>query len=259
MNENEQYHADKSRISKSGTDDINKTPRHYQFKHLEGNQTEPTKPMIFGSAFHSYILERDKFNNEFVVIPHFVGKGSRDKKQTFELENSHKTIITMDDMKTIMGMYKSIQDHPIASKLINQYGLVEKQFNWTDPETGAKCKCKPDKIVGKYDIDLKSTDDASPNGFKFSAKKFRYHVQAAFYHDGLKANNIEVNTMVFIAVEKTAPYLVGLYFYESAEMGEGRREYKENLKTYVECLSSGVWPGYSEKIMPLELPGFWGE
>ena len=259
MNENQQYHADTSRISKSGMDQINKTPRHYQFRYLDGNKTPPTKPMIFGSAFHSYILENDKFNDEFIVLPIFIGKGSRDKKQQFELDYSHKTIITMDDMKIIQGMSKSIQDHPIASKLINQYGIVEKQFNWTDPETGAKCKCKPDKIVGKYDIDLKSTDDASPNGFKFSAKKFRYHVQAAFYHDGLKANNIEVNTMVFIAVEKTPPYLVGLYFYESAEMNEGRREYKENLKTYVECLSSGLWPGYSEKIVPLELPGFFGE
>lgn len=259
MTENDQYHADTTRISKSGTDQINKTPRHYQFRYLEGNQTEQTKPMIFGSAFHSYILERDKFNNEFVVIPHFIGTGSRDKKQKFELENSHKTIITMNDMKTIMGMSDSIQAHPLASKLINKFGITEKQFNWTDQTTGANCKCKPDKIVEKFALDLKSTDDASPNGFKFSAKKFRYHVQSPFYVDGLKANMIEITTMVFIAVEKTAPYLVGLYFYESDEMDEGRREYKENLKTYVDCLESGVWPGYSEKIIPLELPGFWGE
>ena len=259
MNENEQYHADTSSISKSGLDQINKTPRHYQYRYLDGNKTKPTKPMIFGSAFHSYILEREKFNDEFVIIPHFVGTGSRDKKQKFELENSHKTIITMDDMKIIMGMDKSIQEHPTASKLINQRGIVEKMFNWHDTTTGANCKCKPDKIIDKFILDLKSTDDASPIGFKFSAKKFRYHVQSAMYFDGLQANNVETKTMIFIAVEKTAPYLVGLYFYELDEMAEGRREYKENLKTYVDCLESGVWPGYSEKIVPLELPGFWRE
>ena len=127
MNENETYHNDITRVSKSGLDQINKTPRHYQHRYFDGGKTKPTKPMLFGSAFHSYILEREKFNEEFIISPIFKGTGSREKQKQFEAEHNHKSIVSPQDMKIIMGMEQSIQNHPIASKLINKTGIVEKQ------------------------------------------------------------------------------------------------------------------------------------
>jgi len=259
MNENEQYHNDTSAISKSGTDLINKTPAHYYERYLNPDRIikPPTKALIIGSAFHAYILERDDFNSMFIVLPEFSGKGSRDKKEQFILNNSGRQPISIDDYQTIVGMSDSLNRHPVASKLIHESGFVERAFEWVDKDTGAKCKCKPDKFntTRNLIIDLKSTEDASENDFKYSAKKFRYHVQDAFYSDGLIANGITVAGFVFISVEKSPPYLVQLFSYGDDEKEFGRAEYKKNLQSYVECKEKNEWPGYSHTIKKLEIPG----
>tara|TARA_R110002167_G_scaffold24774_4_gene86659 strand:+ start:1049 stop:1840 length:792 start_codon:yes stop_codon:yes gene_type:complete len=259
MNENEQYHNDTTRISKSGTDLINKTPAHYYERYLNPDRikVDDTKALIIGSAFHAYILERDEFNSMFIILPEFSGKGSRDKKEQFILNNSGRQPLSINDFQTIVGMSEALNRHPIASKLINESGFAERAFHWTDKTTGAKCKCKPDRFntTRNLIIDLKSTEDASEKDFKYSAKKFRYYVQDAFYSDGMSANGVNVAGFVFISVEKSPPYLVQCFSYTEDEKEFGRAEYKKNLQTYVDCKAKNVWPGYPETITNLEIPG----
>lgn len=77
-------------------------------------------------------------------------------------------------------------------------------------------KCKPDIRVPKWGliIDLKSTSDATPWSFKWSAKKFNYHLQARHYLD--VANDIDgegkYQNFLFVATEKAPPY--NIYIHE---------------------------------------------
>ena len=259
MNENEKYHADTTRISKSGCDLINKTPANYYERYLnaEKTKTEPSKALIIGSAFHAFILEPDEFDSMFYILPEFKGAGSRDKKQNFINDNLDRTPISIKDYQTIIGMAEAVKRHKLANKLLSEHGFVERAFFWNDEETGAPCKCKPDRYNSARNliIDLKSTEDASDEGFKFSAKKFRYYVQDPFYSDGMIANGFDVKGFVFIAVEKNPPYLVNCFTYSNDEKQFGREEYRKNLKTYMDCKTSKNWPGYSEEIKNLEIPG----
>jgi len=259
MNENEQYHADTTRISKSGCDLINKTPANYYYKYLDPNRIaeEKSKALIIGSAFHAYILERDEFNSMFFTLPDFKGKGSRDKKEQFILNNSGRTPLSISDFQTIVGMAEALKRHKLANQLLTEHGFAERVFHWTDEETGAPCKCKPDRYNSARNIiiDLKSTEDASENDFKFSAKKHRYFVQDPFYTDGMKANGFDVKGFVFISVEKKPPYLINCFTYGEDEKQFGREQYRENLKTYVECKKNNKWPGYTQEIKDLEIPG----
>ena len=52
-------------ISKSDLFKITKSPLH--FKWSMENKEEKTAALIFGSACHKYILERDDFDSEFAV------------------------------------------------------------------------------------------------------------------------------------------------------------------------------------------------
>jgi exodeoxyribonuclease VIII len=136
--------------------------------------------------------------------------------------------------------------------LLDQIDQVEASTFWTDPATGVECRCRPDAILGNgMLIDLKTTDDAGP-GFQRSVAKYRYHVQAAFYGDGL--GGMEVRPMVFIAVEKNAPHLVACHMISPDSLLAGREVYKRNLETYLECTKSGEWPGYPTTINQIELP-----
>jgi hypothetical protein len=255
MDENQIYHLDTSRISKSGLDLIDKAPAKYYAKYLDKNFPAPKdkKHFNFGSALHSSILENDLFRSEYIVSPEFSGSGSQAKKAEFDQMNIGKKQITLLEYKSILGMAEAVKSNKKAYKLLFD-GIAENQFNWLDDDTGAKCKCKPDFLNSdNYIIDLKSTDDASEAGFKRSGRKFRYFVQDPFYTDGLEKNGIRVKGFIFIAVEKEYPFLVNLFIYDKEDQNLGREIYKENLKTWLNCKNSGIWPGYGDDIKSLNI------
>lgn len=251
---NESYHKDTKYVSKSGLDLVNRAPALYYHKYLDPNKPkeEFNEAFLVGGAFHTFVLEPHLLATEYVVMPDYKGVGSMAKKDEFKRRNATKNIIPHSIYMQIDGMTKSVLSHPIASKLFTG-GIAEQTHVWIDKDTGVMCKCRPDytKIVKKTIVDLKSTDDASENGFKRSAIKFRYDVQSAFYTDGLRANNFDIENFIFVAVEKKPPYLVNVFFADTETMEVGREKYKENLITYAECSFNDEWEGYSEIIKPL--------
>jgi exodeoxyribonuclease VIII len=253
---NQQYHADTSRVSKSGLDLINKAPALYYERYLNPNRKKSTKrnaALVFGSAFHTYILEPNKIDNEIAVQPIFAGKGSRQKKTDWEDENRHKTVITQSEYSDLIGMKNAVYAHPIASKLLFS-GDSEVEVNWIDEQTGVKCKCRMDFFnSSRYIIDLKSARDASDYGFQKQARSHRYHVQDAFYFDGATKKGFFPKGFIFISVEKEPPYLVNVHAYNEFERQESRDIYREDLNTYKECKEYNIWPGYEPTIKPLTI------
>ena len=100
-------------------------------------------------------------------------------------------------------------------------------------------------------IDLKTTRDAGP-GFERSVRQYRYHVQAAFYGDGM--GGMEERPMVFIAVETEAPYLVSCNIIGPDSLSAGRDAYRRNLETYAKCVETNTWPGYPETLQTVNIP-----
>lgn len=252
------YHQDTSHISKSGLDLIRKSPAKYHYKYLSGLYKEKkTDALIFGSAFHTIVLEPELFQSQFVIMPDFYGTGSVKAKQEFINTHVGKEFISMDTYVKITGMRDSILAHEIAGPLICANGLIEKTFTWVDHDTNVNCKCKPDKFTyeKKIILDLKSTESADETDFMFSAKKYRYYVQASFYFDGLEANGLKPELFVFIAVEKEPPFLVNCFFYGENSMDYGRETYKEDLYVYKRCLEENKFIGYPNKITKIEIPG----
>lgn len=251
------YHSDTDYISKSGLDLIRKAPAKYYDRYLnpESKKEDRKKHLVFGGAFHSLVLEPENFKDEYFVMPNYSGDGSLKAKKEMILNNAGKDFVTINDYSEMSKMKESLLAHPIASKLIS-VGFAEKRFNWIDPDTGVKCKIKPDfyNTDLSYAVDLKTTEDASVNGFSRSAFKHRYHVQSPFYYDGLVQNGINPKAFIFIAIEKEPPYLVNVMFYSMDDMSVGRNIYKEDLRIYNECINTGVWPGYEEIIHPMSLP-----
>jgi exodeoxyribonuclease VIII len=212
------YHNDTSRISKSGLDLINQTPAHYYRAYFGGMKTD-SRTFLFGRAFHARILEPELY-----------------------FERYHNLLSGVERVQ-IKNMRKSILTHPSARYLI-EGGRNEQVFLWEDEITGAPCKAKADKIKDDVIIDLKSCKDASALGFARSCRNYRYDVQSAFYLDGIPS----AKHFVFIAVE---PITGRCEVYKAPDrmVNEGRQKYLENLETYMECKKSGVWPAYkSDKI-----------
>lgn len=261
---NEAYHANTARIGKSGLDLIAKSPAHYWAKYLDPNREreEPTPALIFGTAVHSAILEPNNFEKLYLALPEINRRTSEGKAEYAALMEHAKangiTFLTSDDRESCLRVRDAVHKHPAARLLLSR-GVAEDTLYWEDQQTGAHCKARPDFLSTNtgFVVDVKTTQDASATGFSKSSYGYRYHVQAAWYLDGhMAALGKPAEGFAFIAVEKEPPYAVSVYYVTSEFYELGKVTYLKNLNTYVECLSTNNWPGYSDDFQPLSLPAW---
>lgn len=242
-----QYHATDA-VSASLLKQIAKSPAHAK-AYLEQTQ-ETTPAMLFGTAFHTCVLESERFNDEYVV---FTGdKRTKSGKEAYEaLVASGKTIITASDYATITAMAAAIGDHPAASKLVRGDGQTEVSMFWEDDDTGLQCKCRPDIWLGRVIVDLKTTEDASPEGFSRSIQAYGYGIQAAHYLAGSGAD-----AFIFVAVEKKAPYAVAVYQLDALSLEISEMKRRDMLQLWASCRESDSFPAYSDECQLISLPGW---
>ena len=252
---NADYHAHPA-ISKSGLDKIAKSPAHY--KASRETKHEDSDALVFGSAFHDYILLPDTFQTAYTVLPpDFNGRTKEGKAMLESIRQSGQTVLKAEWLTAIEGMAAAIAAHPKASALL-QGGKAEQSIFWTDEDSGIDCRCRPDYLnPSGIIVDLKSTTDASPEEFARSVAKYRYHVQDAFYSEGYyQATGQWPRGFVFIAVEKTAPYAVACYSLNDDAKVYGRELFRSDLKTLLEAEKSQEWIAYSQEIETLSLPAW---
>jgi len=289
---NDDYHHGPG-ISKSGLDLIAQSPEHYQ---TVKKHPKPSIPAwVVGTALHTIILEPDEFDNRYVMEPPGAPPRPTAAQlnaakptalaleriaywEQWDAENEGKIMLSTkpgddpfwkpSDWCMVHRMRDSILMHETARIWLNpSAGRAEQSCYWLDKDddygvrepTYRLCKCRPDFINDDHDVmvDLKTTMDASYTGFRQSIAKWRYHVQDAWYRSGYyEATKKTVRNFIFIAVEKTPPFAVGIYDMNH-ELGNEKRAGRElmlrNLDTYHECLTTGVWPAYSPDIRTIEL------
>lgn len=218
--------------------------------------------MRFGTAVHTAVLEPETLTDRYVVVPDGVDRRTKLGKEIWEglqaeAEAKGAALISNDDFQKVLRIQSSSRTHPMSQRLLSE-GEAEVSVFWEDEETGVLCKCRPDWLMGGENpaiLDLKTTVDASPNGFMKSAYSYRYHVQAAWYLDGIQAAmGVKPDVFMFLAVEKEYPFASAFYYADDAMIEAGRAEYRKLLRLYAECDRTDQWPGYELKLQPLSLP-----
>lgn len=197
----------------------------------------------------------------------------KDVKAEWMANNGHRTVLEPEVWDQLHAMRDAVYAHPTARALLtNVEGKAEQSVYWKDAATGTLCRCRPDwwRADGVI-VDLKTTEDASPEGFSKSIGGWRYHVQHPFYLDGVNAalqqghkpswlKATECKAFAFLAVEKTACVVngqakgVAVYVLDDAAVALGRAQYQRDLATYAECQRTGIWPGYSDGVESISVP-----
>ena len=249
-----QYHADQS-IGHSGILKMLKSPAH--LRETLDHPQPPTLAMAFGSAVHTYVLEPERFSEEFVVAEKFDRrtKEGREAAARFEEANQGKTLISPEDLATLSLMRAAVLAHQGAASLLEQ-GEAELSAFWSDSATGIACRGRPDWFNGMAIVDLKSCIDASSRGFSRAIANLGYDVQAAFYVDGIKRVTGMELPFLFVAVEKEAPHAVAVYRADPEIIEIGRKKYQAALQLLKWCQESGTWPAYQPagEVEPISLP-----
>lgn len=244
--------------SKSVLDHVRRSAAHYKAFIERELDDEESAALAFGSAFHCALLEPKVFAATYVVEPNHGdcrNPENRVRRDEWRAGAVGKTCIGAGDMKAIERMIASVRRHPLAPKMLVG-GEAEITARWTDRETGIICKARADYYVParRLVVDVKTTSDGRARAFERSCANFGYARQDAFYRDGFAALGADVDHFVFIAVEKTPPYLVSLFTLDGEAQRSGRASIREDLRTLAECIERDTWPGYPENIQTISLP-----
>jgi hypothetical protein len=261
--ENADYHRHWA-VSKSGLDQIAKSPLHYWARFLDPDRVwpEPTPAMRLGTALHTHVLELSKWDDQIAVAPGDINRRTKEGREqwaAFEAAAKRKTVITADDAQQVMAMGRAVLGHPAAAMLLGLPGKAETTHMWTDASTGLECKCRPDWLTddGSIVVDLKTTKNASIQGFKRSVADYRYHVQAAWYLHGLEqATGRRPDQFIFICVESSAPYACAVYAADAEMIERGHDQAMRDLAKLAVCKAADHWPSYSDQIETISLPGW---
>lgn len=261
---NEAYHQGPG-ISKSHLDVAARSLAHYWAAYVDPKRKprEATPAMILGTAIHTAILEPDDLAKSYVVEPEDINKRTKAGKEEYEafLAQLHGRIpLTASQWETVVEVRDAVwRDRGVRELL--KAGKPEISFFATDEGTGELVKCRTDWLDWdrRLVVDVKSTEDASPQGFMRSVMNYRYHVQVPWYLDVIDGAMGVHHALdwVFLAVEKSPPYAVGLYRLPLQLVQAARRIARRDLERIAMARAADSWPGYTHAgVIELEPPAW---
>jgi hypothetical protein len=230
------------------------------FRHYKDNPQArtTTKALDFGSAAHAVVLEGDETPIVAINAENYRTKAAQ--QQAKAAHAAGKYPLLPHELATVRAMAAALKTHPLAARLL-EHGRAERSLFWADPETGVRRRARLDwhreRRGGRVIVpDYKTAASAEPRAFGRAVREHGYHVQAAWYLDGLRALDLgdESSAFVFIVQEKTAPYVVTVAELDADALTLGQALTRRAIEIYQECTETGRWRGYSEDIVHVSLP-----
>lgn len=229
-------------LSGTGCKSILRSPAKYRYE-LD-HPTAPTPAMLLGTCVHTAVLGEGP---AFTIVP-----GDRRTKAVRELvaeaENAGLIVLNEKDGATVEAMADAVQNHELAAGILSE-GRPEQVIRWDDPATGAHCKGRIDWMRTNAIVDLKTTVDASEDGFTRQAADLYYDVQAEFYREGVEQTTGTRPPFLFVCVEKDPPHLVAVHQLPPEAEERGRRLVRDAIDTYHRCTTTNTWPAYGIDIL----------
>lgn len=227
-----------------------KSPLEYRYRI---DHPEPRKTAwIVGGAIHCLTLEPDKFDSRYAVF-----EGTRRGAKWDDWQALHPGIESLKpaEKARVVATAGAIHAHPVASKLLAGC-RVEEPLEWTDPDTGMKCKGRVDAIDPACVVDLKSARDVDPFRFNRAASNYLYHGQLSLYQTGAIAlRKISGKEMPYIiAAQSAAPFDVAVYRMKPDDLDAGRALCLSLMRKLEECIASDWFPGVAPDLQYLDLP-----
>lgn len=254
--ENEDYHNSEG-LSRSALLTFKKSPLHYwnSYKNKKHTKEGDSQALVIGNAVHTYILQKEKFNDYYLISNKPDQRTSKGKEEWAHIKNQSngKIILSEDIFQEVEKLGNSFLSHDLAKKFL-EGAKIEKSIFWKDLNTNILCKARPDIWLPNIMADIKTTNDASPRSFQRDIIKYGYHIQAAMVQDGIyHVTNKMIETFVFIAIEKEDPYAIGIYELDKDSIDKGREEYRYLLEEYRPYQENEIqiWPSYKPTVISL--------
>lgn len=245
--------------------------------YLLGEQDDPTAAMLFGTVFHSAVLEPDDFAKR-MQIHEDIGPASEVKHKKMQAEHPNAIILRKGWNEQIENITSYVQSHTAANHLLYEVeGKNELTLIWNiEREIDGKpvtipCKARVDRFVPAFTpiegmgevaciVDAKTARESNAHAFEKEIANRGYYRQAAWYLTGAIAcgliESFHDYSYIIVACEKTAPYPVATYPIAEAALNQGLSECVEGMRSYLKFRMHGHAPGPSDCLVPLSIPNW---
>jgi hypothetical protein len=255
----DQYRADPA-VNQSTLKAFGRAPTPYHFRYQQEHPDEDETPELrIGSKVDAAVLTPLTMDQKFVT---FQGERRGNAWKEFKEANAGRTILTASEEARVVGCIQSIGAHTDTQRILR---ACDKQVVAVGEHPTFECRMKgaidllPDvsrchAAMAEYAFDLKTSADASPEGFAMQCWRLGYAIQAAFYGDLLELCGRKITTFGFIVVENEPPHQVAIHYLpmNSVEIIEARKKYDGWMKTYLSCVEKNEWPGYGSEWTRIE-------
>lgn len=239
-------------INHSSICHIDRSPKHYRAELAK--ERKPSDAMALGTYFHVLVLEPEKANL-FIVAPKIDKRTTEGKRTWAEFLSSlpaDAVLISAEQQEKGKAMREAVMAHSSARRLIEKVRPENREVTITFKRGEMDCKARVDAIAdGGLLLDLKTTQDASLSGFGKSAWNYNYPTQAEWYCYAMQSEQF-----AFIAVENEEPYDVVCYAVPVHVLSLAAKINEKRLATLTRCMKVNEWPGVSDVVQELELPGW---
>lgn len=269
--------------------DEGSTPLHFYKIWQKEKVIESTDATERGKALHAYILEREKFEKTYYVLPeitldelnqfrieHNIAKGKPvnevrsncigykellDAKK-FDLEITNEMIgISKSEMNHIMELRDNIESDPYIRSLMQDENNVCELRQYCEIN-GVKFSFVCDLLnkVKRYELDMKTIYNAFVTPIKASKLMGDNILQRACYNIFLRNMDIEIEDNYILAIDSFKIPMILRYDYNDMVVAE--EKVSKTIDRFIMLKESGIFEAYdkqfneSGKIIPTNIPSY---
>lgn len=231
-------------LSRSDIVSLLRGPNYY--KHYKDTE-QKSKALDFGTAFHMYLLEPERFKKHYVVAPEGM-KFNLKAGIAWKKEHEDKAILKCEDFNILMEMAANVKTHPwLADKFDG--ATMEQNYFFKCPETGEPLKSKPDlvNLLKGCIIDFKTSRTLNERQLGYEAVDRGFDVQGAMCVNAVASKTGLYLDFYDVFIEKNPPYDVLVTHITSEDLDRAYMKVVQAVHIYRECKSADLWPSLKPK------------
>ena len=223
---------------------VGRSPAHGKFA-IDNEVDDPTYAMEKGTATHALLFGTS------AVVGYHEGRPRRGKDwEAFEAAHPDAVILTASDYERAARMAEQISQHKLAMEVLT--GVFEETLLFDF--LGRPCRATPDVKAPRYNAELKTTADASPDRFPRHVRKMFYHAQMWLQDFGRRAlEHGPAEDNFIVAAESHEPHVVQVYRLGPRFFDEGGRCCRAWMERLIACELANQWPGYLQSVLDIDL------
>ncbi|MGI3198470.1 PD-(D/E)XK nuclease-like domain-containing protein [Streptomyces sp. GTA36] len=261
--DNETYHSHRYALSSSGARKLLAPSCPAKFRWEQDHPQPPKKVFDIGNAAHKLVLGTGP---DLVRIDADEWRTKAVKEEVAGVRAEGGIPLKPAEYEQVHAMADALRAHPVASMLFDpEHGTAERSLFWRDEKTTVMLRARldwlPNPRAGRLIIpDYKTCVSAEPERLQRAVDEFGYHQQDDWYRRAARALDLADDhaAFVFVCQEKTAPYVITVIEVNATSRRIGAARNRAAIERFAHCTATGHWPGYSDDVVPVALPG-WAE